>query len=58
MFLILSDLEGKYFITAAVAKSTVVSQPSAQRGQRVTWMWAQRLRGMMAFFNHISPVLI
>lgn len=58
MFLILSDLEGKYFITAAVAKSTTVSQPSPWRGQHVTWIWAQRLRGMIAFFNHRSPVLI
>lgn len=38
MFLILS--EEKYFITAAVAKSTAASQPSLRRGQRVTWVWA------------------
>lgn len=58
MFLLLSYPEGKYFITAAVAKSTAVSQPSPRRGQHVTWLWAQMLRGMRAFFNHISPVLI
>lgn len=58
MFLILSDLEGKYFITAAVAKSTAVPQPSPWRGQHVTWLWTQRLRGMIAFLNHISPVVM
>lgn len=49
MFLLLSDPEGKYFITAAVAKSTVVSQPSPRRGQHVTWLWARSLRGTRAF---------
>lgn len=57
-FLLLSDPEGKYFITAAVAKSIVVSQPSPWRGQHVTWLWAHSLRGTRAFYNHISPVLI
>lgn len=58
MFLILSDSEGKYFITAAVDLATAASQPSPWRGQHVTWMWAQTLRGVIAFFNHRSPVLI
>lgn len=58
MFLLLSDPEGKYFITVAVAKSTAVSQPSPRRGQHVTWLWAHSLRRTRGFFNHISPVLI
>lgn len=49
MFLLLSDPEGKYFIAVAVAKSTVVCQPTPWKGQRVTWLWAYSLKGMRAF---------
>lgn len=58
MFLFLSDPEGKYFITVAVAKSTVMCQPSPWRRQHITWLWAYSLRAMRAFFNHRWPVLI